>query len=347
LCGVAQTGPTELISVLFVAVAGLAAVYCGRGLYRKLERRMRETNADFAGQRCEVVGSIGRNAPLVVYMKVICSHLQLLHQLPAVLDLQFPDIFTRWLDRLSFFSLDIIKVFSVDCNFDTDLYSKYVVTTCFPVLVLVALVLWSLLGPKRTPAAADGSSSDPGGGQGGGGLSSQLAEVNEDSENDKGRAGVDDDDRVDRFLQRVFVLLFAIFPVEATTTFRFFSCRHYDEQHLHVFDYSVDCDSDRYRVYTGYAVLMVVIYPIGILAMLAALLYVNRARIRRSEATYDRASDAGHRWYEGGSHKFRLLVRDYRREFFWYEVFELFRKLFFTFILGFGGAGSSWASLSF
>eukprot|EP01043_Picozoa_sp_COSAG02_P039475 COSAG02_NODE_3120_length_7329_cov_2.938866_2_plen_1239_part_00 len=333
-CDAVSSAAGQIILVVLALVGGLTGIYCGHSVYMKLERRMRESNVAYTEEECEVVGSFGRNASLIVYMKVICSHLQLLHQFPVVLDLEFPAAFKLWLERLSFFTLDLFKLFSVQCTFETNLYNKFLVTTCTPILALAALAAWSFMVKKVTSGDAAKSDVDTGAS----GLSSQLAATASNDINDSDKA---QKDNVDQFLQRAFILLFAVYPMLSTKTFHFFACRHYDEQFLHMFDYSVSCDSDEYASYKPYAAMMVLVYPIGILVVFAALLYLNRARIRRSETMYDRSSDGDERWFEGGSHKFRFLVADYRKEYFWYEVFEYARKLVFTFMLGFADQGTA------
>ena len=337
LCTTCEIGTSqnEAVTLVVVIVGGLLTLYCGHGLYTNLERRMRETNVAYTDDECEIVGSCGRNASLIVYMKVICSHLQLLHQFPIVLDLDFPKIFQDWLELLSFLTFDIFKVFSVQCAFETNLYNKFIFMTTLPVLAVLVLAAWSHVKHRKPPAAPAAAKDD---GEAGAGLSRQLAEV-EGGDDDKQYDATDDG--TDAFLQRVFVLLFAVFPMLSTKTFHFFSCRKYDDENLHMFDFHVDCNSIEYKHYKLYAYLTVLVYPIGILVTFASLLYLNRVRIRRSETTYDRSSDADGRWFEGGSHKFRFLVADYRKEYFWYEVFETARKLVFTFMLGFANQGTA------
>lgn len=89
-CTIESSASSELSTLLVVIIGVLLVIYGGMALYKKLAGCLREKNAALFEQQCEVIGSVGRNASLVIYLKVICSHLQLLHQLPIVLDLEFP-----------------------------------------------------------------------------------------------------------------------------------------------------------------------------------------------------------------------------------------------------------------
>ena len=53
---------------------------------------------------------------------------------------------------------------------------------------------------------------------------------------------------------------------------------YYGASYLYV-DYGVSCESDRYKFYRGYALLMVFVYPLGIPAIYVALLYSQKHNI--------------------------------------------------------------------
>ena len=107
----------------------------------------------------------------------------------------------------------------------------------------------------------------------------------------------------------------------STSVFHFFSCREYDNEELHMFDYSVHCDSLEYKSYRTFAITMMLCYPIGILLFFAKLLHANRERITRPGGLFDHGKPDD-KWWEGGAFKYRFLVSEYRVEYFWYEIFE-------------------------
>ena len=85
--------------------------------------------------------------------------------------------------------------------------------------------------------------------------------------------------------------------------------------------FTVDCTSGGYRVYAIVAGVFIVIYPIGIVAIFVALLYLNR-KVLGDQA--GGAETAG-KWYSGDLETFSFLVEGYRRETFWYEIVDFTR----------------------
>lgn len=84
-------------------------------------------------------------------------------------------------------------------------------------------------------------------------------------------------------------------PAIATTVFRTFSCQNVDPEDVEEggdsymsADYSISCDSDRYRFAQSYASVMIVVYPIGVPMYYFYLLYKSRDYIKsRFEAVGD------------------------------------------------------------
>ena len=63
------------------------------------------------------------------------------------------------------------------------------------------------------------------------------------------------------------------------------------------------------------------IYPIGIVAIFVALLYLNR-KVLGDQAG---GAEAAGKWWAGDLETFHFLVAGYRRETFWYEIVDFIR----------------------
>ena len=87
------------------------------------------------------------------------------------------------------------------------------------------------------------------------------------------------------------------------------------------YSFTIDCDSGAYQVYAGFAAAFIVIYPIGIIALFVALLYVNRHALSGNSG----GADNGNKWWSGDLETFNFLVDGYRRDTFWYEILEFLR----------------------
>ena len=85
--------------------------------------------------------------------------------------------------------------------------------------------------------------------------------------------------------------------------------------------FTVDCNSDAYRVYAVFAAIFIVIYPIGIIAFFVALLYLNRHAL----GEHGGGGEHGDRWWSGELETFDFLVDGYRRGAFWFEILEFLR----------------------
>ena len=85
--------------------------------------------------------------------------------------------------------------------------------------------------------------------------------------------------------------------------------------------FTVDCNSDDYQTYAVFAAVFIVIYPIGIIALFVALLYLNRHALGEHAG----GGDHGTKWWSGGLETFDFLIDGYRRGTFWYEILEFLR----------------------
>jgi hypothetical protein len=84
--------------------------------------------------------------------------------------------------------------------------------------------------------------------------------------------------------------------------------------------FTVDCNSGAYQIYAGFAAVFIVIYPIGIVTIFVALLYLNRKVLGEAGGAADADS-----WWSGDLETFDFLVDGYRRETFWYEIVDFIR----------------------
>lgn len=120
----------------------------------------------------------------------------------------------------------------------------------------------------------------------------------------------------------------------STTLFHFFKCDEFDEvpggpERYLMEDYSVDCDSPRYRAYVGFAGIMIFIYPIGIPLMYAALVWQHKKTLISKPALIREEKNGfptvGH---------IRFLFQAYKPDVYFFEVVDCFRRLTLASIIG-------------
>ena len=151
------------------------------------------------------------------------------------------------------------------------------------------------------------------------------------------------------------LVTYLLLPAVTTTIVRAFPCEDFDDprgtddrvSYLHV-DLNIRCDSKTHRIYIIYSALMLFCWPVGVPGLTFLILYVYRDRLnpvveetgerrkarkslnhrlqyldRRQRAVEIREKD------EGIQH-LQLLYGPYEPEYFYWEIFEMLRRLMLT-----------------
>jgi hypothetical protein len=206
-----------------------------------------------------------------VQLKILTTTFQITSTIPIAMEVAFPPQFARYLSAMSVFNLNVMSVVPVDCanaggyNF----IDKLVMITLAPIgLSLLLLLACTVEYSYRSLAYK------------------QLcaAEVNQDvlDAQEKKLSKV-----VARYLTLFFLLTYLVLPFIATTIFRTFLCTDLDPDNedsdaadLYLTaDMRISCTSDFYKSGLGYAVVMIVVYVLGIPVMYLVLLYRSRKEI--------------------------------------------------------------------
>jgi hypothetical protein len=132
-------------------------------------------------------------------------------------------------------------------------------------------------------------------------------------------------------LEVLLTTMFLIYPKVSQTTFQAFMCQTLDaegddEEAWMVADFQVACDTDKHAALMYLASLFVLIYPIGIPAVLFAILYTRR------DALQVEGSKTRHNW--------AAMVKPFKLEFWYWFPLEMYRKLIFTGLFLFYKRGS-------
>jgi hypothetical protein len=132
---------------------------------------------------------------------------------------------------------------------------------------------------------------------------------------------------------------FLIFSTVSTAVLQTFACDQFSDvgQSWLRADYSILCTSATHRGYQAYAAVMIFVYPLGIPALYAWLLWRNKEHITAAGTDAERANDPT-------LSAIKFLWEPYRKEAYWWEVAECLRRLaltgFLVFILP-GTAGQA------
>jgi hypothetical protein len=141
----------------------------------------------------------------------------------------------------------------------------------------------------------------------------------------------------------VLIVLFLVYPLVSATILRTFQCETLEDGAVSlVYDPSVNCLSDAYASAHAYAIFATMLYIVGIPCMYFALLYRHRRAINppmsgaRDEAMIEAMRDE-----DKSIAHLRFLFRSYHPRFYWFEIFELLRKLAQISLLVFVTPGST------
>ncbi|CAN0474933.1 unnamed protein product, partial [Scytosiphon promiscuus] len=162
----------------------------------------------------------------------------------SVANVTYPGVYQTFLSGLNIINLDIGFVISAGCLWsDIDFHDRLIVSTLWPLLVLGFLAMTYAIALRRNPGSYDS--------------------VREKISN--------------KHLTSVLLLLFFVYSSVSSTVFQMFACDPLDDgiEYLRA-DYRIFCTDAKHRALQVYAVLMIVVYPVGIPLLFFGLLYRHR-----------------------------------------------------------------------
>ena len=266
------------------------------------------------------------------YSKIIVSHFQVLLQFSIIMHVRFPKGFQDILDYMSVFKGDLLNYLNLKCAVQLNLYSGFGFTMGFPPFAFVVCLLWNFAQDSyRARKPRIGVSEDD----------------DEPAESDVTRRnGV---------LNQMFLVLFAIYPFLGAKICHVFKCvglnpsgTTNDIEEWQQYNMEVDCSDTAYKSLQSLAVIMFIVYPIGVPAVTMYVYWKNYSRLhglQSAPVARDWAIREGYTeklpWWHGDRDTFYFMVRDYRPKFFWWEILEFMRKFALTGLLIFAEQGSA------
>jgi hypothetical protein len=132
---------------------------------------------------------------------------------------------------------------------------------------------------------------------------------------------------------------FVIYPAASNTIFNTFNCESFDDGFTGLkSDFSIDCTSSEHTAFVWYAVLMVLVYPLGIPAMYIAIMYLKHPRLTMKHEDYaelDKEAAIDKRDKDLHLKHVHFLYYQYRPEHWYFEVLECVRKMLLTGVMMF------------
>lgn len=290
-----------------------------------------------ATSKAERVASVGRSRRQLQHrMKIYVIMLQIVVALPFVLSLDMPTAYHSVMNPLRVVNLGLSESSVASCSFASgfDFVDQLLFQTVYPMVVLCCLAVackWEMMrsGRRRRSLLEDEGEGD-------------AVKVLADSEEESRQGGR----IVSKYMSVAILFLSLTLPFTSTIIFSVFPCHDIDpdsqvsgDNSYMTADYSVSCESDRYYFALVWAVLMILVYPIGVPVLFACLLYRSKHDITsRYEVLGDERKEiARARRLEA----VRSLFDAYRPEYWYWELIETYYRLSLTGFLVLVKQGSS------
>ena len=210
-------------------------------------------------------------------------------QFSGVVNAQYPTAYENFLATLSVVNLNLGSILSLSCVVETNFYARLVLATIAPIVVLGVLVITYRVAVIRNNHS----------------IHAMRVVWN-------------------KHLALGLFLIFAVYSSVSYTIFQTFVCDSLDSGVTYIrADYDLVCWTRAHVGYMTYAGFMILVYPVGIPAVFAWVLYVNREGIKSVEGTNKSLIPPE-------TEAIKDLWAPYKRSRYYYEIIECGRRIALT-----------------
>ena len=251
--------------------------------------------------------------------KVFLSFLQVSSVYNIVYDVQWPKGFENLLSYLAIVNINALTLpalnvgsfklnLAVKCDEKTfggtnnkvNFYDSFMFAFVVPLGITLLFILLGIIGAFKHSWLTKG------------GRHRTLFRREKVDERDKRRAKELGMEHVNRCYHLFFLMLLVVYPSVCRTTLQVLSCARVDDMLYLAADYTIDCKSPQYLYqYRILGWLCVVMYIIGIPLVMALALF---------------GGQRNHKWADRSF----ILYAAYKQRYWWFEVYDLLRKLVLT-----------------
>lgn len=203
-------------------------------------------------------------------------------QITSVANITYPRVYERFLNVVSVLNFDLSWVVTMGCIVDVDFHDHLLIVTIGPFVALIFLGVTYTVAQNRHRWSA-----------------AAIRTVQY------------------KHASAALLLAFLVYSSVSSVLFRMFSCEILDDGHVYLrADYRIKCDSPKHMALQFYAAAMIIVYPIGIVALYATLLLRNRKALQKKKGRENNLS----------IRSISELWRPYRSPRYYYELIECVRR---------------------
>ena len=212
-------------------------------------------------------------------------------QFGEVAHVTYPGVYDDFLRAMDVINFDLGSWISAGCLWsDIDFHDRLLVSTIGPLVVIGILGLTYMVASRRNAGAG----------------SAVVERIRH------------------KHLTVLLFVTFLVYSSVSSTVFKMFACESLEDGNDYLrADYRIFCTEAKHRTLQIYAAAMIVVYPVGIPLMYAALLFQHRAVLADASADKTVAEPIASLW------------EPYRPERFYYEIIECARRIMLTGVIVF------------
>ena len=214
-------------------------------------------------------------------LNITAIMMQIATSMPVNLGIVFPVLFSEFLGAFDFVNINPFQVIAFNCVGTFNFYHTLLGMTLTP-LAVCGLLMGRYLYKKKMVAVKEKSEEEATAEEEAGAEETkETEEAEETKETEKAAAAKE----AQGLLAWTILILFFTMPPVSSVIFSVFKCRYFedsDEWYL-VVDYSIQCEGEERTAWLLFALIMVLIYPVGITVSFGALLYSERHKVNSWE----------------------------------------------------------------
>jgi hypothetical protein len=274
---------------------------------------------------------------LMAKSKIAVSTYQILESCPANFQIAYPKSFNNFLESLNFINFNFIQLVPFACSYKFDHVDYLITTTLSPFLFTIMIFIAGIaefiikskiiIKPENNPQDTESNS-----------IANDILEYHAKKKDLWTQIEF-------RYFSIFLFMTYLILPSTTATIFTMFICQDIDPgnadpasygvDNFLVADYSISCNSERYEVGFYWAIMMCLVYPIGLPLLYYILLFKCRDEIVNRKEMFENGIQPSRL-----SSVLSFLYKSYKPEFWYFEIIETTRRLMLTAVLSVISSGS-------